>query len=42
MAEWSFGKLAGLRIKYAITELIKISETTAETEELKLQLRLWF
>ena len=42
MAEWSFGKLADLRIKYAITELIQIGETTTETEELKIQLRLWF
>ncbi len=42
MAEWSFGTLADLRIKYAVTDLLKESETTSGTEELKLQLRLWF
>ena len=32
MVEWSFGKLVDLRIKFAITELIKISETAGTIE----------
>ena len=42
MAEWTCSKYAELRVKYAISELQKEPEGTSGTEELKVQLRLWF
>jgi len=42
MAEWSPGKSADVRIKYAFTEKREENAITNESRELKVQLRLWF
>jgi hypothetical protein len=42
MADWKFGKVADLRIKYAVTGLLNENYQTSETEELRVQLRLNF
>jgi hypothetical protein len=42
MAEWSPGKSADVRIKYAFTEMREGNVITNDSRELKVQLRLWF
>lgn len=42
MVDWRAAKFIDLRIKYGITELQKDNDSWIETEELKLQARIWF
>jgi hypothetical protein len=42
MVDWRAGKFIDLRIKYGITELQKDNDSCIKTEELKMQIRLWF
>lgn len=42
MVDWRAAKFIDLRIKYGITELQKNHDSWIETEELKLQARIWF
>ncbi len=42
MVDWRPGKFIDLRIKYGITGLQKDNDSWIETEELKMQIRLWF
>jgi Helix-hairpin-helix motif len=42
MAEWEIGDYAELRIKYGITSHIAEGYSTEETDELKVQFRIWF
>jgi hypothetical protein len=42
MVEWEIGDIVELRIKYGITSLIEKGCCTRETDELKMQLRLFF
>jgi hypothetical protein len=42
MVEWEIGDIGELRIKYGITSLIEEGYCTGETDELKMQLRLFF
>jgi hypothetical protein len=42
MVAWRARKFIDLRIKYGITELQKDNDSCIETEELKVQARIWF
>jgi hypothetical protein len=42
MARWETGDFSELRIKYGITSLVKNGNSLKNTDELKLQFRIWF
>lgn len=42
MIKWDIRKFAELRVKYGITSLVKNINSVKNTEEIKMQLRLWF
>jgi hypothetical protein len=42
MITWKTGKFIDLRIKYGLTDVLSDSGTGSETEELKMQVRIWF
>jgi hypothetical protein len=42
MLAWKTGKFIDLRIKYGLTELLQGSNAARKTEELKMQVRMWF
>ncbi|MGD0754275.1 MAG: helix-hairpin-helix domain-containing protein [Bacteroidales bacterium] len=42
MAKWKMGKLAELRIKYGITSSVTTGKSLTNTEEIKMQFRIWF
>jgi hypothetical protein len=42
MIVWKTGKFIDLRIKYGLTELTRDCEAVSKSEELKIQLRMWF
>jgi hypothetical protein len=42
MVAWRAGKFIDLRIKYCITDIQRENNSDSETEELKLQARMWF
>jgi hypothetical protein len=42
MLAWKTGKFIDLRIKYGLTELLQESNSGRKTEELKMQVKIWF
>ena len=42
MAKWDIGKFAELRIKYGITSSVPAGKSFENTEEIKIQFRIWF
>jgi hypothetical protein len=42
MAKWDIGKFAELRIKYGITSSVPAGKPFENTEEIKIQFRVWF
>ena len=42
MAKWKIGDLAELRFKYAITSLVTNGLSVENSDEIKMQFRIWF
>ena len=42
MAKWKIGDLAELRIKYGMNSVIKTGSNMLNTDEIKMQMRVWF
>jgi hypothetical protein len=42
MIKWEIGKCAELRLKYGVTSRISIGNTAKNTDEFKMQFRIWF
>jgi hypothetical protein len=42
MIAWKTGKFIDLRVKYGLTELLDKSDAGRKTEELKMQVKIWF
>jgi hypothetical protein len=42
MAKWKIGNFAELRIKYGITSSVKTGKSMENTDEIKMQFRIWF
>jgi hypothetical protein len=42
MAKWKVGDFAELRIKYGITSSVTTGKSLENTEEIKMQFRVWF
>jgi hypothetical protein len=42
MVKWEIGNFAELRAKYGVTSLIKSGNTEKNTDEFKMQFRIWF
>jgi hypothetical protein len=42
MAKWDIGDIAELRVKYGITSIMHAGISPGESDELRLQFRLWF
>ncbi len=42
MLAWKTGKFIDLRIKYGLTELLQDGDSGRKTEELKMQVKIWF
>jgi hypothetical protein len=42
MVKWKIGDYAELRIKYGITSSVTTGKSLENTEEIKMQFRIWF
>jgi len=42
MAKWKIGDFSELRVKYGMNSVIKTGNNPVNTDEIKLQLKVWF